>query len=231
MEGGGPDGKDVPANLTDEQIVERVLGGDDQSFAILMQRYNQRLYRAARSILRDDTLAEDVIQQAYINAYFHLGQYAGRARFSTWLTRIAINEALARVRSESSDRTSALNIEQAAEAVRSNTPNPERQALGTELIGLVEAAIDGLPQPYRMVFVLREVEGLSTSQAADHLDVGIDVVKTRLLRARRLLRSALGSHVRPSAATAFQFRASRCVRLRTQVPERIARRAARSGSL
>jgi RNA polymerase sigma-70 factor (ECF subfamily) len=196
--------------LTDEEIVDLVRRGDTTLFEVLMRRYNQRLYRTARGIVRDPALAEDVMQQGYINAYFHLDQFAGRSRFATWLTRIVINEALARVRQEAA-RASAVAITGGEpDGCASDGVDPEHQTFANEMNGLIEAAVEALPEGYRLVVMLREFEGLSTAETAACLCVATDVVKTRLSRARRLLRAALQAPVGRSAASAFRFDAPRC---------------------
>jgi RNA polymerase sigma-70 factor, ECF subfamily len=155
-------------SLTDEEVVVRVRAGDTQMFEILMRRYNQRLYRATRAILRNDVDAEDAVQQAYLNAYRHLAQFEGRARFSTWLTRIAVYEALAR-RRRSRDKPVGSGDEEHVDNVASTTPDPERQAYVGELGALLEAALAALPDGYRSVFMLREVDGLNTAETAQQL--------------------------------------------------------------
>ena len=206
------------ARLTDEQIVELVLGGDDALFEVIMRRYNQRLYRAARGILRDPGLVEDAIQQGYVNAYFHLSQFAGRARFCTWLTRIVVNEALARARREGTQAAAITSIAgDGIDRFRSTLPDPERQALAGELSAQIEAAVDALPERYRAVVVLREIEGLTTAETAACLSLGKDVVKTRLSRARVLLRAALNMRIGANASVVFQFGASRCDRVVARV--------------
>jgi RNA polymerase sigma-70 factor (ECF subfamily) len=206
----------------DEDIIRQVLEGNTAMFELLMRRYNERVYRAARSILRDDQEAEDVMQQAYVNAYTHLRQFNGSARFSTWLMRIAINESLARVhrqgRYEAFD-DEVSNVERFMS--RSPSENPERQAFTGELRSLLEWAIDTLPDGMREVFVLRDVEGLSTSEVAESLDVSDDVVKTRLSRARAALRHALLERTGATAPEAFRFYRPRCDRVVSQVLARI----------
>src|SRR3954468_4465462 len=135
------------SGLSDEQVVAQVLDGQTALFEVLMRRHNERLYRAARAILRDDREAEDVMQQAYVNAYTHLRQFDGRAAFATWLTRIAVHEALARARGRGRYQQLDPAVEQAPETVMSaaSVPDPERQAIASELGGLLEAAIDRLP--------------------------------------------------------------------------------------
>jgi RNA polymerase sigma-70 factor (ECF subfamily) len=201
----------------DAALIEQILGGNTAIFELLMRRYNERVYRAARAIVRDEQEAEDVMQQAYVNAFAHLRQFNGSASFSTWLTRIAINEALARVRrrgryemfDEESPRVEPLRPH-AAE-------NPEQQAFTLELRGLLEWAIDRLPNGMREVFVLRDVEGLSTLEAAECLGVSEDVIKTRLSRGRAFLRQQLMERSGATAPEAFRFYRPRCDRVVARV--------------
>jgi RNA polymerase sigma-70 factor (ECF subfamily) len=206
----------------DDVLIRQVLGGNTAAFELLMRRYNERVYRAARAIVRDDEEAEDVMQQAYVNAFTHLGQFHGTARFSTWLTRIAINEALARVRRQGRydvfDDTRS-NVEPFM--MHRPAEDPERQAFAGELRGLLEWAIDRLPDGTREVFVLREVEGLSTSEVADCLAVSEDVVKTRLSRGRAALRRLLMERTGATAPDAFRFYRPRCDRVVGLVMARI----------
>ena len=208
---------------TDADVIDQVLAGQTASFELLMRRYNERVYRAARSIVRDDQEAEDVMQQAYVNAFTHLRQFNGTARFSTWLTRIAINEALARVRRRG--RFEAFDDELSnVEPFMPRNPseNPERQAFAGELRGLLEWAIDTLPNGTREVFVLREVEGLSTFEVAQCLGVSEDVVKTRLSRGRATLRRVLMQRTGATASEAFHFYRPRCDRVVARVLAAIA---------
>jgi RNA polymerase sigma-70 factor (ECF subfamily) len=173
------------AEDTDQDVTRQVLEGNTAIFELLMRRYNGRVYRAARSIVRDEQEAEDVMQQAYVNAFTHLRQFNGSAQFSTWLTRIAINEALARVRRQGRYEAFDDELSNVEPLMCHNaTVNPERQAFASELRGLLESAIDTLPDGMRKVFVLREVEGLSTFEVAQCLGVSEDVVKSRLSRGR-----------------------------------------------
>jgi RNA polymerase sigma-70 factor (ECF subfamily) len=211
------------AEQTDEDVIRQVLEGNTAMFELLMRRYNERVYRSARAIVRDEQEAEDVMQQAYVNAFTHLRQFNGSARFSTWLTRIAINEALARVRRRG--RYEGFDDERSiVEPLMSGhvTEDPERQAFTGELRGLLEWAIDTLPDGMREVFVLRDVEGLSTSEAAQCLDVSEDVVKTRLSRGRAALRRVLLERTGATAPDAFHFHRPRCDRVVTRVLQRIA---------
>jgi RNA polymerase sigma-70 factor, ECF subfamily len=197
------------ASPTDEEVVARVCAGDTQMFEILMRRYNQRLFRAVRAILQNDADAEDAVQQAYLNAYLHLAQFEGRAKFSTWLTRIAVYEALAR-RRRRRDKSGAPGDEEHVKHLASVTPNPERQAYVVQLSALLEAALAALPDGYRRVFVLREVDGLNTAETAQQLRLSEGTVKTRLHRAKDLLQRKLHD-VTPAAA--FRFDGERCDRL------------------
>jgi RNA polymerase sigma-70 factor, ECF subfamily len=210
---------------SDEGIVRAVLDGDTARFELLMRRYNERLYRTARAITRDDREAEDVMQQAYVNAFANLRQFKGNAKFATWLTRIAINEALARVRrrgryepfeDEPLGGNTVVPIRPAAD--------PERQAFAGELRDLLEWAIDALPDGARAVFMLRDVEGLSTADTAATLGVSEDVVKTRLSRARMALRRFLLERAGATAPDVFRFYRPRCDRLVAIVLSRIADR-------
>ena len=211
------------AGPADEDVVRQVLEGDTALFELLMRRYNERLYRAARAITRDDREAEDVVQQAYVNAFSHLRQFKGDAGFATWLTRIAINEALARVRRRSRYEPFDDEAPQVEKLMSwSSSPDPERQAFTGELRELLEWAIDSLPDGAREVFVLRDVEGLSTFDTAQSLGVSEDVVKTRLSRARGALRRALLARAGESAPEAFRFLRPRCDRVVGHVLARIA---------
>jgi RNA polymerase sigma-70 factor (ECF subfamily) len=202
---------------SDEDVISAVLAGNTGMFELLMRRYNERVYRAARAIVRVDQDAEDVMQQAYVNAFTHLRQFNGSARFSTWLTRIAINESLARVRRR--DRYQTCDIERAnvGPVARRDAPDPERQAFSREMRSLLEWAIDGLPDGLREVFMLRDVEGLNTAEAAECLGVSDDVVKTRLSRARAALRRLLFERTGATAPDAFRFYRPRCDRVVSSV--------------
>jgi RNA polymerase sigma-70 factor (ECF subfamily) len=208
--------------LEDDAIVERVIGGHTALFELLMRRHNERIYRAARAIVRDDLEAEDVMQQAYVNAYAHLRQFDRRAAFATWLTRIAVNEALARARRRGRYVPIGDDNFEYAEFGMQASENPEKQAYTGELRQLLEAAVDLLPNGAREVFVLRQVQGLSTSETADVLGVSEDVVKTRLSRARVALRRALMDCVGSESSRIFSFYQPRCDRVVAAVLARIA---------
>lgn len=209
--------------LADEQIVEKVLTGQTALFEVLMRRHNERVYRAARAIIKDESEAEDIMQQAYMNAYSHLRQFDGRSQFSTWLTRIAIHEALARARRRG--RYTNMDTEHMrgltlATSIAS-APDPERLAFSRELGALMESAIDRLPDGAREVFILRMVEGMNTEEAAIALDVSEAVVKTRLSRARAALRRELSGQTEAVAANTFRFLRPRCDRVVAAVLARI----------
>ena len=202
---------------TDEDIVARVLGGETALFELLMRRHNQRLYRVARGIVGDDAEAEDVTQEAYVRAFQHLGQFAGRARFSTWLTRIAVHEALARRRREGRQ----TDIEEIMPILASAAAGPEQRAADHELGQVLEAAVAALPRVYASVFMLREVEGLSTEETAACLEINPATVKTRLHRARALLRNHIAARIGVAARETFQFAGARCDRMIAAVMARI----------
>src|SRR5260221_7765408 len=158
---------------TDSEVVARVLGGESRAFEIIMRRHNQRIFRAARAIVRTDDEAEDVMQEAYVRAFDHLAEFRGEAKLSTWLTRIAVHEALARVRR--AKRTSDDEVPD----MESPTHGPEQRASDEEMRALLEEAVDALPESFRVVFVLRAVEQMSTAEVATALDIPEDTVKTR----------------------------------------------------
>ena len=209
--------------LSDEEVVGRILSGQTALFEVLMRRHNERIYRAARAILRDESEAEDVMQQAYVNAYSHLLQFDGRSKFATWLARIAIHEALARVRRsgryQNMDSDSPFTALVAAPMT--STLDPERQAFACELGVLIESAIDRLPDGAREAFVLRQVEGMSTEEVAATLDVSEAVIKTRLSRARATLRRDLYKQAGIAESSAFRFLRPRCDRVVARVLARI----------
>ncbi len=212
------------APLPDEEVVRRHRGGEAFRFEILMRRYNRRLFRVARAILKDDDEAEDVMQQAYVNAYTHLDQFAGRARFSTWLTRIAVHEALTRAgRSARLERVDALTErgEREPKEFAASGLTPEQQALTGEVRVVLESSLDAIPEIYRSVFVLREVEGLDTTEAAECLGVSEDTVKTRLHRARTLLRSEVFERAGLASSELFRFHLIRCDRVVAKVFARL----------
>jgi RNA polymerase sigma-70 factor, ECF subfamily len=205
----------VHAPDSDDALVRRILAGESALFEHIMRRHNQRVFRAARAIVKDDAEAEDVMQETYTRAFAHLGQFRGDAQLATWLTKIAVHEALARVRKRR--RLAPLPPGDDVEALpmpdRPRPTDPEHEAQNAELRKLLERAIDELPETYRAVFVLREVEGLSTATTAECLGVSEEVVKTRLSRARVRLRDGLYERAGAVASAAFTFGGDRCDRL------------------
>ena len=200
--------------LTDEALVLRARDNDPSAFELLMRRHNQRVYRVVRSVLRDSAEVEDVMQQAYLLAFMHLDQFQGTARWSTWLCRIAINEALAKVK----QRGRFVSFDEASEEAMTDLEepqhsDPEQLAGGREFQLLVEQAIDRLPEAARSVLVLREIEGMTTAEAAAVLDVDETVVKTRLHRARSSLRELIERQVGEQLEDAFSFGHERCDRV------------------
>lgn len=202
---------------TDEHIVQRVLQGEVLLFEVLMRRHNQRIYRAIRSIIRDDSECEEIMQETYVRAFEHLSQFEGRAKFSTWLTRIAVNESIKR--SIARGRLDPLNREDSDgdyEAMLFSdeaTPSPESNAARGELAAFLEDSILALPPAYRTVLILRDLEELSTSETAEALDITDTNVKVRLHRAHELLRTQLMSRAGASGSQAFVFQAPRCNRV------------------
>lgn len=200
---------------TDEEVVERVLGGETALYEIIMRRYNQRLYRVVRAILRDDSESEDVMQDAYVRAYQHLGQFENRSTFSTWLTRIAIHEALARIRRRK--RTQPLDLASYDGESPVNPSgaslDPEQNTSQSELRGMLEGAILALPEDYRAVVMMRDVEELNTAETAAALGISEDNVKVRLFRGRAMVRKRLYERVGATAKEAFPFMGARCDRM------------------
>lgn len=217
------------AALDDVALVQLARQGNADSFRIIMQRNNQRLYRVARSVVQDDSEAEDVVQQAYVNAFIGLGSFRGDSSLPTWLTRITRNEALERVRR----RRPVVDLEvlDAAPAsgtsrvipfpLMSESADPERAAAQSQVRHLIERAIDDLPEIFRVVFVMRDVEEMSIEETADFLGLPPATVKTRLHRARRQLRRALDEKLASTLTGAFPFDGKRCQRTTDKVMERL----------
>jgi RNA polymerase sigma-70 factor (ECF subfamily) len=209
----------VTTRLSDEEVVERVRAGDRALFEVLMRRHNQRVFRAARSIVRSDDEAEDVMQEGYVLAFQHLGDFAGRSRFSTWLTRIVVHEALKRVR-----RGKRITFEEDMdESPNDDQPsdNPEKLAGDRELARAVEQAVEQLPEIFRAVFVLRAVEQMSVSETSEALGVPEDTVKTRLHRARAAIQKRLLERTDSLTSSLYDFHLSRCDRVVATVLARL----------
>ena len=205
------------------ELVKRALARDDAAFRTIMERHNQRLYRVARSILRNDVEAEDAVQEAYINAFTHLYSFRGDSSLATWLSRITMNEALGRLRRE---RPSVeLNERTEAQIIpfpqTTTQDDPERTMAQREILQLVERATDNLPEIFRVVFVARVIEGMSIEETADVLGLQPETVKTRLHRARRLVHEQLNKQIGPVLMDAFPFAGRRCERLTNAVMKRL----------
>ncbi|HEX3967338.1 MAG TPA: RNA polymerase sigma factor [Edaphobacter sp.] len=223
--------KAKPESLTDEEVVCRVRAGETALYEVIMRRYNQRLYRIARAILHNDAEAEDVMQDAYVRAYEHLDQFAGRAPFAAWLTRIAVHEALARLRLSSRNQSLDDNEHDGEPSMQitSKSPDPEQSASGSQLRDLLEEAVLDLPERYRTVIMLRDIEELSTSETADALDLTEDNVKIRLHRGHGMIRSWLFERMGAGAKEAFPFMGVRCNRVVEGVFHRLAASDSRDG--
>lgn len=212
----------------DAELVAGAIGRDEVSVRTLIQRYNRRLYRVARSIVGDDAEAEDVLQEAYVRAFAALAGYRGEASLGTWLTRIVVNEALMRLRHRKAHRLGPEamgGMPGLAEIIpfplHASSPDPEIAMAQREICALVERAIDGLPQDFRTVLVARTVEGMSTEEVADALGLKPETVKTRLHRARQMLRAALDEHLESQFAHVFPFDGARCARVADRVVARL----------
>jgi|ERR1041385_2740070 RNA polymerase sigma-70 factor (ECF subfamily) len=208
------------STASDDEIVARVLAGDVASFENLVRRHNSRVYRAVRAILRNDGEAEDVMQDAFVRAYEHLGDFEGRARFSTWITRIAVHEALARVRR--GKRLTSLESN-GDEPLMATSPesSPEQRMSDVEMRSVLEAAVSKLPDDFRAVFVLRAVEGMSGAETAECLGIPEETVKTRLHRARTRLQEVVMRSIEPELSQIYEFHLSRCDRVVAAVMRRI----------
>jgi RNA polymerase sigma-70 factor (ECF subfamily) len=216
------------ADPTDEALAERARGGDRTAFELLMRRNNRRVYRTIRAVLRDGAEVEDAMQEAYVSAFTHLDQFQGSARWSTWLCRIAYNEALARVRRlkrfvsiEAGRDAGGEGSMQDKNAPRTPAPDPERTTGDRELARVLEGAIDRLPDIYRAVLMLRQIDGLGVAETASVLDVAEEVVKTRLHRARALLRTELEERIGAQLDDTYAFGAHRCDRVVAAVLARL----------
>ncbi|MER8733047.1 RNA polymerase sigma factor [Mesorhizobium sp. M1227] len=212
----------TPAASGDMQLVGRALARDSDAFRTIIKTHNQRLYRIARGVVRNDSEAEDIVQEAYVSAFAHLEAFRGDASLATWLSRIVINEALGRLRKRR--RMVAMPENPQAEIIRfplNPSDDPERTMAQRQILELVERATDSLPDVYRMVFVARVIEGLSIEETAELLGVRPETIKTRLHRARALVRKALDDQIGPVLLDAFPFAGRRCERLTNAVMRRL----------
>lgn len=211
----------------DAELVAGVLKGDEAAVRALVQKYNRRLYRLARSVVRNDADAEDVLQDAYVRAISMLGSYRGEARLETWLTRIVINEALQLLRRNShGPKTAELtDLRETADVIpfplQRPSPDPEIAMAQREICALVEQAIDGLPPEFRTVLVARTIEGMSVEETANALGLKEETVKTRLHRARHMIKAALDEHLEGQFQHVFPFDGVRCQRIADSVLARL----------
>lgn len=219
--------------LPDAEVVVRVRGGERALFELLVRRYNQRLFRVARSIVRDDGEAEEVLQEAWVRAFEHLDQFRGEARFDTWLTRIAVHEGLAHLRRRK--RLVQLGGDEhhldQGPLMFSTAPTPEQTTQTIEARRLLETAIEALPEALRVAYVLREINDLDTAETAAALGVAEGTVKVRLHRARRELRSSLEKRLVDARSELYPFLGARCDRLTAAVMARVSAITARAASV
>ncbi len=220
------DGAAALDTLADVELARRVVARDRHAFRAIMKAHNQRLYRLARSIVRNDSEAEDVVQEAYVLGFAHLDRFRGESSLGTWLSRIVINEALGRLRKKRRAAGVARSADENSGAMIlrfpvDNTGDPERTMAQRQILQLVEQATDALPDIYRTVFVARVIEGLNVDETAALLGLRAETVKSRLHRARRLVRESLDEQIGPVLLSAFPFAGRRCERLTTAVMSRL----------
>ncbi|HWK87490.1 MAG TPA: RNA polymerase sigma factor [Xanthobacteraceae bacterium] len=215
------------AALDERELAQRSLARDDQAFRIIMSRYNRRLYRIARGIVRNDSDAEDVVQEAYVKAFMHLADFRGEASLATWLSRITINEALGRLRRKRTRKEVAQIDDQRTQAEIIPFPqmttqeDPEKTMAQRQILQLVEQATDNLPENFRLVFITRVIEGMNVEETAEILGIPPETVKTRLHRARKLVREQLDKQIGPVLMDAFPFAGKRCERVTEAVLRRL----------
>lgn len=217
------------AGLGEQELITLAIGGHRGAYQAIMQRHNQPLFRVARGILGDEAEAEDVVQETYVRAFAALADFRGEARLLTWLTRIAINEAQGRLRArvrqtlplDQVDLAQAKGAEVVGFPGGQPMENPETQAARAQIRLLLERAVDGLSAPFRLVFILRDVEGCSIEETAALLDLRPETVKTRLHRARKELRTTLHETLESSIRGTFPFLGRRCERITETVLDRL----------
>ncbi|ASS58297.1 RNA polymerase sigma factor (plasmid) [Rhizobium leguminosarum] len=204
--------------LSDADLVPLAKAGDEPAIRTIVQRHNQRLFRTARAVIRNDAEAEDVVQAAYIKAFTNLATFRGEAQLSTWLTRITLNEALGRVRARKNTtgleeidmQTMAPGGEVLQFPSSLSATNPETELARSQARHLLENAVDELPDDFRAVFVLRDVEGMSTDEAASYLGIRPETAKTRLHRARKMMRHSIEKQLSGAFSALFPFDGARC---------------------
>ena len=209
----------APPGASDAELVQRALGRDEMAVRAIIKAKNRRLYRLARGILRNDGEAEDVVQETYVRAFTHLVDFRGDSSLSTWLSRIAMNEALGRLRRArpevelSSLPQGVLEAQIIQFPLMAAADDPEKSMAQREIQHVVEGAIDELPEPFRMVFITRVMEGMNVEETAEILGLKSETVKTRLHRARAMLRDKVEKKIGPVVMEAFPFAGRRCDRL------------------
>ena len=217
----------APAGSTEAELVRRARERDEPAIRSIMQSNNRRLYRLARGILRNDSEAEDVVQETYVRAFTHLQDFRGDSSLATWLGRIAINEALGRLRRQrpNVEWTSLPPGTLEAQVIQFPRPaaseDPEKSMAQREIQHVVEHAIDDLPEAFRIVFITRVIEGMNVEETAEILGLKPETVKTRLHRARTLLRDNVEKKIGPIVMEAFPFAGKRCERLTEAVLKRL----------
>lgn len=214
---------------SDTDLVHDIAANDHAAFERLMRRYNSRLFRIARAILKDDAEAEDAVQDAYLEAFRHIGEFRGQSQVATWLTRIAINQALMRLRRHKRERVvvpfpaDTGGTARQTEVIDQKAESPAAATLRAEIRNVVETRIDELPPAFRAVFIMRDVEEMTVQETAECLGIPPATVRTRLFRARALLRDALARDVDTATLEVFGFAGERCDRIIARVFEALRR--------
>jgi RNA polymerase sigma-70 factor (ECF subfamily) len=217
----------TPNGTTDAELVQRAIGREEAAIRLIMQANNRRLYRLARGILRNDSEAEDVVQETYVRALTHLEDFRGESSLATWLSRIAMNEALGRLRRQrpgvelSSLPPGTLEAQIIRFPNSATSEDPEKTMAQREIQRVVEHAIDELPDNFRIVFITRVIEGMNVEETAEILGLKPETVKTRLHRARSMLRANVEKKIGPVVMEAFPFAGKRCERLTVAVLNRL----------
>src|SRR3984893_1475897 len=217
----------APVGTADAELVRRARERDEAAIRAILQSNNRRLYRLARGILRNDSEAEDVVQETYLRAFTHLGDFRGESTLATWLGRIAINEALGRLRRQrpgvewTSLPPGTLEAQVIQFPLSATSEDPEKSMAQREIHHVVEHAIDELPDAFRIVFITRVIEGMNVEETAEILGLKPETVKTRLHRARTMLRDNVEKKIGPVVMEAFPFAGKRCERMTDAVLKRL----------
>ena len=213
------------ANMPEKSLLRHAQSGDRDAFRAIMQRHNQRLFRVARAVMSNDDEAEDVLQDAYLKAFAAIGLFRGESGLNTWLTAITLNEARGRLRRRRPGESLEVMEEKGVRVIpfpgMAEIPDPEAETVRSETRRLLERAIDGLADEFRLVFMLRDVEGLSVEETATQLDLNPQTVRSRLFRARQSLRQSLMATLSSGMEDVFPFLGARCNRITERVLERL----------